>query len=277
VSAENTNSGLREAIDRIFRMGAAFTSGDKLADRFAVIPSDMKVEDLGRYFDPPRIIRRVTLLDAGSFAEYVNRFKTDNTLVFANVSEKGATLQAVLDYHGAAPGLTPAHCTHSAIYNTIETHEWKTWQLASGKAMEQVPFATWLEDNAAMVVNPPGAELLEMVRSLHGHANARFASALRLDNGSYSASYEEDVAVRGTSTTRGGAIELPAEITAGIAPFEGAPVYEVRARLKSRVTERKLVLWFETIAPHKIVRDSMLLLVKQAAEKTGIIPLLGTP
>ena len=47
------------------------------------------------------------------------------------------------------------------------------------------------------------------------------------------------------------------------------------ARLKSRVAERRLVLFFETIAKHEIVRESIMLLTKKISESTTIIPLLG--
>ena len=49
------------------------------------------------------------------------------------------------------------------------------------------------------------------------------------------------------------------------------------ARLKSRCEDRKLSLFFETIAQHTIVRESILLLVKQISDGTKIIPMLGNP
>jgi hypothetical protein len=36
-------------------------------------------------------------------------------------------------------------------------------------------------------------------------------------------------------------------------------------------------LFFETINSHTIVRESIMLAVKEVSEKTGIIPLLGSP
>jgi hypothetical protein len=68
---------------------------------------------------------------------------------------------------------------------------------------------------------------------------------------------------------------LPPMIMGGIAVFQGSNPYMVPARLKSRCEDRRLVLFFETVALHAIVRESILLLVKQVAEKTKIVPLLG--
>ena len=242
-----------------------------------VIPADQKVESLEHLFPPARIKRQVALLEATSFIEYVNRFKTADTLIFANVSETGAKFTAMLDYHGAAPELKPAYCSHIAEFTAIETPEWKIWKAANRIPMDQVKFATFLEDNAALFVEPTGADLLELVRSLHGHRNARFNTALRLDNGAYSVSFDEEIVVKGTSSTKSGEFELPPTIKAGMAVFQGADAYEVPARLKSRCEDRKLSLFFETIAMHTIVRESILLLVKQISDGTKIIPMLGNP
>lgn len=268
-----------ETIDKIVELAIRPQSSlaDEFGDPYVVLPQSMQVYNLSHLCPPQRIKQAPKFLECGSFVDYVNRFRNENTLIFANVTDTSATFHAVLDYHAAAPKLAPAFCHHTATFQTIETPEWKTWLGANRKSMEQVEFATWLEDNARLLVEPTGADLLELVKSLHGHKNARFSGAARLDTGAYSVSYEEEIVVRGTSKVDQGDIELPATIKAGIAPFQGSQPYEVNARLKTRVVERKLTLWFETISLHSIVRDSIMLLTKQVAEKTGIIPFLGNP
>ena len=267
----------KETLDTLIGLGAkapTVLTADG-AEPLVALPSGQSVKSLAEFYPPTRIKQKVTLLEAGSFTDYVNRFKTDNTLIFSNVTENGVDFTAVLDYHGAAPELKPAYVNHVAKFDAIETPEWKVWKSANRKPMNQVEFATFLEDNATLFVDPSGAELLDLVRSLHGHRNARFNAALRLDNGAYSVSFDEDIVVKGTSTTKNGEFELPPVIKAGLAVFQGADAYEIPARLKSRCEDRKLSLFFETIALHKIVRESILLLVKQVSEKTGIVPFLG--
>lgn len=239
---------------------------------FMVVPTGCKVEDLGRFFPPTRIVQSVSLLDAQSFADYVNRFKTQATLVFAAVTDGGATLKAVLDYH-VLDG--PAECKHVATFATLPTVEWTAWMQANRKAMSQVEFATWLEDHAELFAEPKGADLLELVQTLQGKSDVRFSSAVRLSSGGNKLHYDEDVTLKGQTTTAQGAVDLPTVVTAGIAPFMGAPKYAVRARLKYRIESRKLSLWLETVAPHTVVRESVLEVVRQVAEKTGIVPLLG--
>lgn len=275
----NEYSPDRQTLDRLLELGAKAPEIIKglSSDPLVVIPSGCKIESLEPYFPPTRIKRGVALLEAGSFIEYVNRFKNDSTLIFANVTETSASFIAMLDYHGPAPELEPDYCSHTAKFSTIQTPEWKIWLAADRTQMDQVKFATWLEDNAGLFTDPSGADLLELVQTLSGKSDVRFNSAVRLTSGSNKLHFDEDVILRGASTTKEGDVELPAILTAGIAPFQGAPKYEVKARLKYRIDSRKLALWFETISIHVIVRDSIMLVVKEIAEKTSIVPLLGNP
>lgn len=254
-------------------------------DPLVVIPEDMKVESLAQFYPPKRIVQAVVLLEAGSFIEYVNRFKDADTLIFSDVTEFGVTFKAVLDYHQAPVtkaevGPNPRYCKHTATFQAIETPEWKTWKAANGQALSQLDFATFLENNEQLFVKPNGAELLELVRTLHGHCNARFSTAIRSETGAYSVSYEEDVVIKGNAggtASKPGEMKLPPQIEAGMSVFQGASPYKIKARLKATATERKLTLRFETIQFHAVVRESILLLVKQVADKTGIVPMLGRP
>jgi uncharacterized protein YfdQ (DUF2303 family) len=274
-----------QAIEKLLATGrgqnALVEPGD--GDAYCVTPQGTLLDLAGRY--PPTYIRQtVTLLNAASFTAYVNRFKTMDSLLFANVTDSEATLTAILDYH--ALGKDDHHaqrCAHRAVFTTKATAEWKVWLAANRKAMNQVEFATWLEDNANLFVSPEGSgapsggELLELVRSLHGHQNARFNTNLRLNTGAYSVAYEEEVEVKGSLATKPGSLELPPIIMGGFSIFEGAAAYQVPARLKTRISDRRLVLFFETIALAKLIRESVDAIVAQVAEQTKIVPLIGTP
>lgn len=248
---------------------------DTDADPFVVIPTGQKVENLKGFYPPKRIERSVELLEAGSFCDYVNRFKMPETLIFAQVSEEGVEFTALLDYHHQAPQLSPGRCLHRATFTALQTPEWKVWLASDRKAMAQVAFAEFLEENSNLFVSPSGADLLELVRSLHGHKNARFNQSVRLDNGAQCVSFDEDIEVNASIKNQTDKLSLPPTITAGIAIFQGMDKYSVTARLKTRIPDRKLFLVYETIQLQALVRANILDLVKQVAEKTTIIPLLG--
>lgn len=265
-----------DTLNRLVALGGAVEQFTPEGGKFPVIlaPHGTDLKSLEGFLPPQRIKQAVNLLEAESFIAYVNKFKEEDTLIFVNVTESGATFKAILDYHGKDE---PQYCSHVASFSLIPTPEWKTWLEADREMMEQVDFATWLEDNAKLIVEPTGANLLELVRDLHGHKNARFQSAVRLNTGAHSVTYEEDVVVRGSASSASAEMELPPTIVAGIAVFQGTAPYKVTARLKTRIEERKLHLFFETINRHGIVRESILLAVKQVSEGTKIIPMLGSP
>jgi len=267
-------------------------NGDKSVP-FVIVPQNTEAKALDHLFPPQYIRQRVTLLDAGSFIEYVNKFKTTATLIFANVGKDSATFTAVIDYHAHCNGENSAgegvadRCAHVATFTTMVTPQWATWLEANKERMTQLEFAEWLEENAELFREPTGAALLEIVTTLEGKQEVRFTSGMRLQSGANELTYEEDVSAAGGSGTRAGKLKIPQVVTAGIAPFHGASPYKVQARLKYRIESRKVTFWLETINLAGITRDALLLIAKEigspvkpdgkdAKPGTGIVPLLGS-
>lgn len=272
----------KETIDRLIELGAQAPTINELpsAYPFVVLPEKMAVKSLEELVPRHHVKRCVTLKTAESFCDYVNRFRDGTTLVFADVNESAAKFVAVLDYHAQAgvPGCGPAlanFCHHTAVYEPEATQEWITWKAANRKPMPQTEFATWLEENAHIFRAPSGAELLELVETIYATSEARYTGAVRLRSGGGKMCYEEDVTLQGRAGTQQGSLELPPKVDAGFAPFIGAEPMLISARLKYRLESRKLVLWFETIGMHLIVRQSVERIVGQVAEATGIKPMMG--
>jgi len=275
----------KDSIELILATGRGQQTTQKgdTGDAFFIRP-DGNAQSLRPFFKPTRVEAKVNLTDADSFCEYFKRFADSNSLIFGKVENDGATFRAVIDYHG--PGAVegsnePNYCDHVATFSTKKTPEWEAWLKANRKPMPQIEFATWLEDNLHLftVPNekaptaPSPADLLELVKSLHGHQNATFNTSIRLDNGAHSCAYEESVNVQGTM--RGGAVLLPPFIFGGFPLFQGMPGYLVQARLKSRIENRKLVLFFETVALEKMVGDCLDIVVERIEEKTERTVLIG--
>jgi uncharacterized protein YfdQ (DUF2303 family) len=235
------------------------------------------VKDLSEFAPPTRIKRSVTLTDVESFSVYVNTYKTAGTIIFASIMDGAASFNCVLDYHTKDK---PEFCSHSAMFKTVPTPEWLTWSAANRKRMSQVDFANWIEDNLHLFVSPKdsgapsGADLLELVKSLHGHQSASFTGSLRLNTGAYSVAYTEEVDVRGT--IREAAMDLPAIIVGGFPLFHGMPAYQVEARLKTAIKDRKLEIYFETKAVSKMVRECLTAAVERVEEFTKLRVLLGS-
>lgn len=244
-----------------------------------VIPQGYKLEPMR--FDAARVPRSVAFTDPESFGDYVNRFKTPGTLIFAALTDTGCKLTAHLDYHDEPTLPTElnarAWSTHQAHLTLEVTQEWGTWMKRNGgeKPFTQTEFALFLEDNERVFESPSGADLLELVSTLEGRSNVRFNSALRLNSGKNKLDFEEDVELRGASSVTTGSLEIPAKLLLLIQPFSGVPHYRVEARLRYRIVSKALVFWYETVTPHLVVRDAAKAVLATVAEATDVPVLIG--
>ena len=234
------------------------------------------VKDLSGFAPPTRIKRSVTLTDVESFSLYVNTYKTAGTIIFASIMDGAASFNCILDYHTKDK---PEFCSHTAMFKTIQTPEWTVWLAANRKRMSQVESANWIEDNLHLFVSPEGSgapsgsDLLELVKSLHGHQNASFTGSLRLNTGAYSVAYTEEVDVRGM--IKESSMVLPPIIIGGFKLFHGMPGYRIEARLKTSIKDRKLELYFETKAVSQMVRECLNAAVERVGELTKLTVLFG--
>lgn len=164
---------------------------------FVVLPSGLKVHDLKPLLDayrdnPERRSGTATLFTIDSFIDHVNRFKDEDSVVFAdntwkapepaeteqekrsrkrqpNQGWKTPSFTAVLDYHeavnmapdehGAVERLPsealPRFGKHRASYAFPLSDEFMAWMEANGQPMGQGDFAAFLEERALDIEPPP--------------------------------------------------------------------------------------------------------------------------
>ena len=246
-----------------------------------VIPTGYKAEAVEKLIEPyltaPRRVRaNVRLTTLESFIRYVDDFRTDSTRIFAHTpSGEAPDFCAVIDYHH--PEGDPSWCNHRATYDCELTPEWQRWMGKNRTRMSQTEFAVLLEENQSLVVQPPGAELLELVTELYAKSNITCNQLIRLQNGRQKLQFDEEVELRGSTTTQAGSLEFPSMLVVGIAPFVGGPPYKISCRLKYRIESRKLIFWFEAIDVHLVLQECVDVMIGLINEKLGINPLLGTP
>jgi len=244
-----------------------------------VIPQGYKLEPMK--FEAARVPRTVVFTDPASFGEYVNRFKTAGTLIFASLTDTGCKLVAHLDYHDEPTLETTVNAkgwsSHQAHLTLEVTQEWGTWMKRNGgeKPFNQTEFALFLEDNERVFESPSGADLLELVTTLEGSSNVRFNTAVRLNSGKNKLDFEEDVELRGASSVTTGSLEIPAKLLLLIQPFSGVPHYRVEARLRYRIVSKALVFWYETVTPHLVIRDAAKAVLATVADATKVPVLIG--
>jgi uncharacterized protein YfdQ (DUF2303 family) len=215
---------------------------------FVVIPEGFRVHALERLMVAPVRTRATARFDdASSFLSYVKARKENRSIVTANEANK--VVKAILDYHserGAAFG------EHTAELQLKATDEWAIWTAASGKRMGQNAFAEFIENNLPDIADPTGAEVLEVAKNLQIDKKVNFLSSVRLQDGNREFTFQEAQ----EATSAKGTVRVPETFTVGLAPFLGASKYSLTARLRFRMVEGKLELWFDLLRPHKVVEDA---------------------
>ncbi|HRZ62784.1 MAG TPA: DUF2303 family protein [Rubrivivax sp.] len=249
---------------------------------FVLVPEGYALEPMEPTLQPRLAAGTVKLRDADSFVRYLKRFCADpwiQPLIYAQIDP--ARFVAVLDEHkamsnpdieGADPAIEPGWREWRADFTVPASREWLLWNSANRKLMTQTAFAEFLEDNLPDVAAPSGAELLEMALNFEATKNGAFRSTQRLQDGSVNFAWVDE-----TAGKDGGIVRMPPLITLRIPVFENEQPSELQARLKYRLADGRLTIWFELVRPHKVLEAAFRGVWKTIEEGTGLKPLLGAP
>lgn len=257
--------------DRILEAGAALGAPRKVdGNDFQITPPGYTVHDLESFYERPRAKRGVVkMTEPGSFVEYFNRHSNDSSTIFCK--RAGSQFCGVLDDHGKDDAA--AWAKHRVELALEYTPAWKRWKQFNKHAMEQVPFAEFLETNALDIVEPAGADLLEMALHLEQHRMVEFKSVERLVDGQRKFTYDETL----KGTTRSGQVAIPEKFKLVLIVFEGGRQAEFLARLRYRVKDGAVVFWYEIERLEEIEREALDDAAREISEKTGVPIWFGTP
>lgn len=197
---------------------------------------------------PARIRQQLSVSSAQSLIDYVNKFKIAGTVIFSNLDK--LTIKAIFDYHVQAD--QPRWGDHVVSYTCPHSKDWKAWTGKDKTAMNQIEFGHFLENQIHCVASEnevSGAELLAMVLAFEETRQSEFKSVQRLQDGTMAFNYTNE-------KTGGGKARLPEEITLGIQPFHNGDYYKIKARIRYRIKDGELKLWYELINPEKVIEDA---------------------
>lgn len=126
----------------------------------AVLPSGRTIEDLKPYLDklrdaPRRIEAFARTTTVQSFIDYVNRFRTADTAIFALDDPTKPSLLGVLDFHGQGADAAPRFGYHRASYDFPVSDQIKAWSAISGKELGHAEMASFIADRQYDIANPP--------------------------------------------------------------------------------------------------------------------------
>lgn len=237
---------------------------------FLVVPDGATIRDVSDEHSlnvtKPRYIKQaVTLQTQDSLVEYVNRFKGDETVLFADIGANA--ILATVDYHAKEKA---AHVAHRAMLTLPFSEEWGLWTRISGKLMSQLEFARFLEENGADVRAPDAAELLEACRDLQAHRKVNFVKAVRTSSDNENFEYTDET----KATTKAG-IELPTKFKLGLPVYFGEPDTEVYAFLRWKLDDGQLNLGIQLHRAEHVRQAVFKQIVAGVSERTGCAAVFG--
>ena len=216
---------------------------------------------------PDTIKRAVNFYDVESFVAYVTEFaEAARTRCYAD-AESGIVV-ALLDDHGVRK---PDWCDHRARLKMRTTPEWDDWSKLNKRPMSQAEFGEFLEDHAKQIHKPDGATILSMAMDLHIHRAVKFRAAQRLKDGlTQFEAVQEDV-------SKADHVQIPDQIILRMAPYEASPAYEIPARIRYRIVEGGLQMWYALTDPVALLRQAFVEAVEEVRQAlpTDVPVLMG--
>lgn len=218
----------------------------------------------------------VSLDDADSFIWYVKEhgsLASCRIYLTADYPAGRVDFLALINDHTAEE----AHWRdHKAKFSPAKSVEWLRWTKQNKQAMGQLEFASWIEDNmadiAAIEGMPNASQMLEMALTFEAVADKKFKSATRLQSGGIQMEYvdTEDSATRAR-------MQMFERFSLGLPVMQGGDAYRLDARLKYRIRDGVLVLWFELVRPDKVLEAAARDLTQKIRDEAGFPLLMGTP
>lgn len=213
----------------------------------AILPhgdGQFRIESLEKYRTTlDRVRQKVDVLTADSFIDYWKRFAMEDSVIFAD--ECAGAYVGIIDYHTTENG--PRFCSHMVAYEAQPSLEWQTWTGSDAKSMTQADFARFIDDNYVDVIDPPHADMLAVATNLKAKKSVEFASATDLQTGQVQFLYQETI--RGSAEKRQGSLKIPEIFTIRIPVLLGDVAVELQARLRYRIEEGKLRMWYDLHRP----------------------------
>jgi uncharacterized protein YfdQ (DUF2303 family) len=220
---------------------------------------------------PNRNRGTATLYDPENFVEYVDRLGNAGTTVWGN--ESALSFTAVFNDHETPHD--PGWRDHIAVLQLQDDPEWTAFVQRSGRYMNQIDFAEFLQDYAPSIIRPDGATLLEVAMNFKAHRKAEFEAAVDLETGDVSFQYSEQTTAK--TAPKAGTVEVPREFVVALSPFLGMDPVAVTARLRFDIQKDGLQIGFRLVRPDLVRRDAFAAIRNTIAEGLAGLDTVAIP
>lgn len=228
---------------------------------------------------------KVTTL--ASFIDLVNRHKTDNSAVFTSSDWTDPSMRCVVDYHEIDG--TPANLSHTVRYMFPLSEEWKAWRANNGASMDQIDFATFIEDHIEDLTAVSSdqqksleslfqttfaepSKMVELSRGLQINAETKATSAVTLQTGEGQISWEEV-----HNSPGGGKLIIPGVFAVNVSPFFMGEKVVLPIRLRYRIRSGVIKWSYHLYRPDVYVTKQIEAASAKVKTETGLPIYEGYP
>lgn len=237
-------------------------------------------------YQPARHKGTAKVSTLASFIDLVNRHKDDHSAIFAQTSWPGPKLTAVLNYNTAAE---PRWNDHRVVYDFPVTEELTAWIDKSGKAMDQVSFAAFMEEHAAELAAPfdgevteyealfkerfaTPSEVLALSRHLEVYVGAKAKQGIRLQTGERVVEFTEE-----HMNGKGEKIEVPGVFMVSVPAFLSGDPVRIPARLRYRISGGDIAWFYQLYRWEFWLRTAVQQDLREAGKATELPTFEGSP
>lgn len=244
---------------------------------YVVIPDGHKVVPLAdAIFNehqqyPERKTGAVQVSDVASFTHYWALFHDEDSQAFAD--RDSTSVLAILDYHHASSERKARWKKHQCTLKLRKTEEWQKWTGNNNQEKSQEQFAEFLDDNAPDIIRPDSATFVEAARDLKDTRKVDFQSKVHPLSGAVQFTYVDQASGKLGSQN----MEIPDRFTIAIPIFDGMKRVEVDARLRYRIEQGKLKLWYSLHRADAKERDAFAAVVREIQDSIKKPVFMGRP
>lgn len=248
------------------------------------------------------------LLTLQSFIDHTNRFRNDDSAVFADSHRENPSMLVVFDYHERVNvdgernrDALPQFGGHRATYHFPVSDEWKIWNQFNEQKLTQTEFAEFLEDRINDVEVPPNltgepesdddptrklrlllsslggslagpARLMELSRGLKVTAEERVHQAVNLSNGETQLQYTHE-----HLDEQGQPLKVPNLFLINIPVFQFGDVFRVPVRLRYRSRGGSITWSYSLYNKDRVFDTAFKEAVAQVSQETTLPVFIGYP
>ncbi|GAA5231786.1 DUF2303 family protein [Verticiella sediminum] len=285
VLAASADANIAETAARLAPRPEIVVEAADAQGRLIAVPEGYHIETdeaLRKLEDTPRRkIGSVALRTPESFIEYVNRHKQPETLLYTTVDATAMpplNMTAIFNEHAPGEYLdSPAGwCDFRAEFAPKVAFEWATWTKQDRKPMNQAEFAEFIENNIKDIATqegfPTGTAMHQLATKFEITSDKRIRSAVRVQSGGVDIEYVDNEDAETTSR-----MQSFDRFQLGIPAFWQGQAYRLEARLRYRLREGKLTLWYELVRPDLVLDAAVETMVADIVAGTDTQVLYGAP